>query len=183
MFLAKKANTKKPNKANANDAELISTPKKKRAQTKNVKSKANANSEYNNSKSENGYPPIEFNSYMDSTDGRVPLKSISKKKTPRNSQNKKEKDHRKKSPIKLKLPKVPPTAISSFDSPQFHNNFTNNPLSLNSQHAPIMLQDGLPLQSLLPKTPLPLSAITSPSPSNYDLTDRDSVRQLLSSRG
>ena len=140
-------------------------------------------SEYNISKSENGYPPMESNSYVDSNDGRIPQKSTSKKKTPKNGQSKKEKDHRKKSPIKLKLPKVPPTAVNNFDSPQFHNNFTNNPLSLTSQPAPIMLQDGLPLQSLLPKTPLPLSAITSPSPSNYDLTDRDSVRQLLSSRG
>ena len=193
LFSAKKAITKKQNKANAknknfpatsrNDIDSNSAPKKKRAQTKNVKSKANAKSEYNVSKSENGYPPMESNSYMDSNDGRIPQKTISKKKTAKNSQSKKDKDHRKKSPIKLKLPKVPPTAMNNFDSSQFHNNFTNNPLSLTSQPAPIMLQDGLPLQSLLPKTPLPLSAITSPSPSNYDLTDRDSVRQLLSSRG
>ena len=143
-----------------------SLPKIRKTQTKKVKE--------NNTKSENGHlltDASNFNAYSENnTDIRkASIKKLSAKK----KQNNNEKNKRnKKSPIKLKLPRVlPPT----------HDLMENQ--STASHSTQMLLQDGLPLQSLLPQTPLPLSAITSPSPSNYDLTDRDSVRQLLSSRG
>ena len=86
---------------------------------------------------------------------------------------------RKKSPIKLKLPRMLPPV--DYDE-SMQQELRNNPPFM-PQSAPVLIRDGIPHQSLLPQTPLPLSALSAPSPSNYDLTDRDSVRQLLSNRG
>ena len=134
---------------------------------------------------ENGYLETndsEINSYLEPNESLVQLKAGAKKKAPKI--NKKKELERKKTPIKLKLPRVPPAIVDNINiHPQ--NHFSNTPKlhsGIQDSSPPLMLQDGLP-QSLLPQAPLPLSAISSPSPSNYDLTDRDSVRQLLSSRG
>ena len=96
--------------------------------------------------------------------------------------------HRKKSPIKLKLPKMPPSSSMDLNSlsMEHEGNAMLPPFQQYSAPAAAMMASSnlIPqLQSLLPQTPLPLSAIAAPSPANYDLTDRDSVRQLLSSRG
>ena len=95
--------------------------------------------------------------------------------------------HRKKSPIKLKLPKMPPSSSMDLNSlpTELGGNMMLPPFQQYSASATAITNSNLipQLQSLLPQTPLPLSAIAAPSPANYDLTDRDSVRQLLSSRG
>ena len=194
LNLAKKGiakNTKKKIKSqlspnhNEVDTESQLISKKKAAKIKRVRSKNAADLKHNNPQFENGHlQPYEtnFESYTMSSENMGSPTPSKKKKAVKSKQNKNEKDNRKKSPIKLKLPRVPPMIVDGYDKTSQNNHLLNSPPP-HSHSEPIMLQDGLPHQSLLPQTPLPLSAISSPSPSNYDLTDRDSVRQLLSSRG
>ena len=170
------------------DIDILTSPKKKNVQSKKVRSmKGSLKSPKNKgTRPENGYLQTnncEINSYLEPNGSLVEQKSGVKKRSTKI--NKKKELERKKTPIKLKLPRVPPSIVDNINmhSP---NHLSNIPQHLQQQvqasSHPIMLQEGLP-QSLLPQAPLPLSAISSPSPSNYDLTDRDSVRQLLSSRG
>lgn len=166
------------------DTKKVSLPKKRNTQTKNVGVQRLKKTKQNTLQSENGYLQTDssnFNSYEEANEGLVSQKSSTKKLNTKNKQQKNVKDkHNKKSPIKLKLPRVPPP-IDDFDASIQHDLMNSPPPA--SQSSQILLHDGMPVESLLPQTPLPLSAISSPSPSNYDLTDRDSVRQLLSSRG
>ena len=178
----------KSDESNINDEQnvnLVTPSKKKNTQNKKgrplkgvLKSPKKPGSQY-----ENGYleaNDCEINSYLEPNESLVLQKAGVKKRTPKI--NKKKELERKKTPIKLKLPRVPPAIVDNIHPQNHVSNIPGINPDIQPSSAPIILQDGLP-QSLLPQAPLPLSAISSPSPSNYDLTDRDSVRQLLSSRG
>ena len=178
-------NKNKKQSQKGRETKKVSVQKKRNTQTKDAGVKRLTKAKKEILKSENGYLQTDasnFNSYEEDNEALVSQRSTIKKLNTKIKQHKNEKDKRnKKSPIKLKLPRVPPPPIDDLNASLQHNLMNSPPPT--SHSAQILLQDGMPLQSLLPQTPLPLSAISSPSPSNYDLTDRDSVRQLLSSRG
>ena len=170
------------------DVDILMSPKKKNAQNKKGRPMKGIlkSPKKKGDQPKNGYLQTnncEINSYLEPNGSLVEQKEVVKKKSTK--VNKKKDSERKKTPIKLKLPRVPPPIVDNINM-HSQNHLSNIPQHLQQQvqasSHPIMLQEGLP-QSLLPQAPLPLSAISSPSPSNYDLTDRDSVRQLLSSRG